>query len=217
MGRVAMSTGAALKDILAALLPRMMLTRGPRRSSRIALTFDDGPHAENTPRILDLLDEARATATFFLQADLAEARPDLVREMFARGHQIGNHGYQHLDAKKAPLRAYVENAQRAQRILDDILGRRLDRIFRPPYGSITGPSLVRLSWAGFRFIFWSVDSRDSFIRDPSALAEHVRSLGVAGGDIVLFHEDYAHTLKALPSILKSLRERSLEFAPIKSM
>ena len=106
--------------------PRL-LTRGTRQNNRIAVTFDDGPHPENTPRILDLLDEVKATATFFLQANEAEAHPHLVRQISARGHQIGNHGYLHLDAKKSGLRVYVENTHRAQGILDDIMGRRLDR------------------------------------------------------------------------------------------
>ncbi len=211
-----MSAASAFKHTLGSLLPRILLTRGTRQNNRIAVTFDDGPHPENTPRILDLLDEVKATATFFLQANEAEAHPHLVRQISARGHQIGNHGYLHLDAKKSGLRVYVENTHRAQGILDDIMGRRLDRIFRPPYGSITGPSFIRLAWSGFRFVLWSVDSRDSFIRDPAALTAHVGSQGIVGGDILLFHEDYAHTVKALPAILRSLRDRSLEFAPVSS-
>ena len=175
----------------------------------MAVTFDDGPHPRNTPRILDILEAGTASATFFVQGKIAEDHPSLVREIAARGHQIGNHGYSHLDARKASLRAYVREAKQTQDVLQDILGQRIAKIFRPPYGNITGPSFLALAWRGFRFVFWSVDSRDSFIREPSALIEHIDSLRIGGGDILLLHEDYAHTVESLPRILQSLKGRSL--------
>ncbi len=209
--------GRALKHGLATLLPGVILTRGRRRDNRVALTFDDGPHPENTPRILDVLDDHRAMATFFVQAEIAEKYPALVREMSSRGHQIGNHGYSHLDAKQSCLRAYVADTQRAQLVLEDIVGRKLDPIFRPPFGNITGRAFLALAWRGFRFVFWSVDSRDSFIRDPSALTAHVTSQSIGGGDILLFHEDYAHTLASLPRILQSLQDRRLGFTLVENL
>lgn len=212
-----MSAGRIIKHGLAAVFPSLVLIRQRRAKRDIAITFDDGPDPRHTPRILDILDAAGASATFFLQGKIAEQHPALVREVAARGHQIGNHGYSHLDARRSNLRAYVEETMLAQNVLENILGRRIDKIFRPPYGNITGPSFLALARRGFRFIFWSVDSRDSFIRETPALTAHLDSLAIAGGDILLLHEDYAHTIESLPRILQSLKDRSLKFSRISDL
>ena len=206
-----------VKRGLGALFPGTILVKGKHANGRVALTFDDGPHPRNTPRVLDILEANGATATFFVQGKTAEEHPALVREVLARGHQIGNHGYSHLDARRSSLRAYVEETIHAQDALESILGRRIERIFRPPYGNITGTSFLALVRRGFRFVFWSVDSRDSFIRETSALMAHIDSLPIAGGDILLLHEDYAHTVESLPRILQSLKERSLKFSRISDL
>ena len=212
-----MSPGGMVKRGLGALFPGTVLVKGRRSMGRVALTFDDGPHPENTPRILDVLDKSCVTATFFLQGREAEKYPALVREISARGHQVGNHGYSHLDAKQSPWNIYVDEVHRAQAIFQDAVGRKLDRIFRPPFGSISGASFLALAWSGFRFVFWSVDSRDSFIRDPSALTAHIVSHEIVSGDILLFHEDYTHSVTALPAILESLKRGQLGFVRIDGM
>ncbi len=211
------SAGGMVKRGLGALFPGTILVKGKYANSQVALTFDDGPHPENTPRILDILDKSCATATFFLHGREAEKYPALVREISARGHQIGNHGYSHLDARQSPWRRYVDDVHHAQKILQDTTGGKLDKIFRPPFGNISGASFLALAWSGFRFVFWSVDSRDSFIRETPALMAHIDSLPIAGGDILLLHEDYAHTVESLSRILQSLKDRSLMFARISNL
>jgi peptidoglycan/xylan/chitin deacetylase (PgdA/CDA1 family) len=212
-----MSAGKIIKHRLAAVFPGLVLIRQRHARRHIAITFDDGPDPRNTPRILDILEANGASATFFVQGKTAEEHPSLVREMAARGHQIGNHGYSHMDARNTNLRAYVEDTLHAQNALENILGRRIEKIFRPPYGNITGPSFLALTWRGFRFVFWSVDSRDSFIRETPALTAYIDSLPIAGGDILLLHDDYAHTVESLPRILQSLKDRSLEFSRISDL
>lgn len=209
-----MSAGRMVKRGLAMLFPGLLLIRHRHAGNRVVVTFDDGPDPRNTPRILDILDANGASATFFVQGKTAEEHPLLVREIAVRGHQIGNHGYSHMDARSTNLRAYVEDTMHAQNALENILGRRIEKIFRPPYGNITGPSFLALTWRGFRFVFWSVDSRDSFIRETPALTACIDSLPIAGGDILLLHEDYAHTVESLPRILQSLKDRSLKFSRI---
>lgn len=208
------SAGRIVKHGLAALFPGLVLIRQRGAENRIAVTFDDGPDPRHTPRILDILAAHGASATFFVHGKTAEAHPALVREMAARGHQIGNHGYQHLDARRTGLRAYVADAGHAHEALENLLGRPVEKLFRPPYGNITGPSFLALARRGFRFVFWSVDSRDSFIRETPALTAYFDSLPVAGGDILLLHEDYAHTVESLPRMLQSLRQRSLDFSRV---
>jgi len=209
--------GRIIKHGLGRLFPDAVLIKG-RKSARprVALTFDDGPHPDHTRHILDILDRNDVCATFFLQGREAERYPSLAREILARGHQIGNHGYSHLDARHTPRDVFVADINRAQNILQDTVGGSHARIFRPPHGNITSTTFLALVRSGYRFVFWSADSRDSFIRNPAELVAHVASLKVTDGDILLFHEDYAHTVAALPEVLRLIRERSLEFAPIRS-
>ena len=209
-----MGPGRMIKLGLGALLPGAVLVKGGRRDGRVALTFDDGPHPECTPRILDILERDGAIATFFVQGKIAEQYPGLIREVSMRGHQIGNHGYIHLDAKRTSRHRYVEDVKRAQEVLQNMVGKALDKIFRPPFGNVTGTTFVSLACSGYRFVFWSADSRDSFIRNPAEIIEHISTLNIVGGDILLLHEDYSHTVAALPGILQSLRSRALTFCRV---
>jgi peptidoglycan/xylan/chitin deacetylase (PgdA/CDA1 family) len=210
-----MGAGALAKRVLGRIAPSAVVVKGRRSSApRVALTFDDGPHEAHTPRILDALDAQGARATFFLQGREVERHPGLAREIVARGHEVGNHGHSHYDAKRVPLGTYVADVARAHEVLEQALGKPVGRIFRPPHGSVTGASFLWLARKGYRFVFWSADTRDSFIRTPDELVAHVEGLGLGDGDIVLLHEDYAHTVESLPRILRPLAERSLAFARI---
>ncbi len=210
-----MSMGAVVKRILGRVVPGAVLVKGARAGlPRVAITFDDGPHAANTRVILDILDAYDARATFFLQGTEVEKHPALAREIAARGHQVGNHGHAHPDAKRVDSAAYVADIERAQEALQDALGVAVDRIFRPPHGSVTPATFLALVRRGYRFVFWSADTRDSFIRTPDALVAYVNALPLGDGDILLLHEDYSHTVESLPRILAPLEKRRFAFATV---
>jgi peptidoglycan/xylan/chitin deacetylase (PgdA/CDA1 family) len=202
--------GGIAKSLTGALFPRAVLVGGAFRSGApAALTFDDGPHPANTPRILSALASANVRATFFLQGQEAQRHRGLVRDIHDAGHQVANHAYRHLDARRTPAASYVDEVLRTQELLAGIVQCDLPRDFRPPYGSITPATFLTLVRRGYRFVFWSKDSRDSFLKEPASLAAGVSDLAVAHGDIVLFHEDYPQTVAALPDILAGFRARSL--------
>lgn len=209
-----LSARKMVKHGLATLWPSTILIKGKPTATSVALTFDDGPHPKNTCRILDILNRDSATATFFLQGREAEKYPELVREIFAYGYQIGNHGYAHLDAKRTPLQEYIKDINRAQDALQNIIGTKLEKILRPPFGSITGMAFFFLALSGYRLVFWSIDSGDSIIRSSAELIAHIETIPINGGDILLFHEDYSHTIIALPAILQTIRERGLAFSQV---
>jgi len=181
------------------------------------MTFDDGPHPENTPRILDALDAHHARATFFLQGNMADRHPQIVREIARRGHEIGNHGYAHYDARVLARRAYVADVLRAQAAIEDILGQPLPRIFRPPFGNVTPGSMLALLRQRFRFIFWSLDSCDSFIEGAPALVDHVGRQPIDAGCIMLFHDDYARTAEALAQLIGIVKQRGLALVTVKDL
>lgn len=205
-----MGLGRIAKSLTGTLFPSALLVGGRSGSGApAAVTFDDGPHPANTPRILSALAAADVRATFFLQGQEAQRHRGLVRDIHDAGHQVANHAYLHHDARRRPAREYVEEVLRTQDLLAEIVQGDLVRDFRPPYGSITPATFLALVRRGFRFVFWSKDSRDSFLKEPALLVASVSDLAVADGDIILFHEDYPQTVAALPDILAGFRARSV--------
>jgi peptidoglycan/xylan/chitin deacetylase (PgdA/CDA1 family) len=204
-----MAFGRVLKRLLGRALPGLVLVRGATGPfPRVALTFDDGPHGDHTRAILDVLAEGRARATFFLLGSEAARHPDLVRAIYEGGHQLGNHGFAHSRASEVGVSAFVREAVDTQALLEDTLGRPLPRVYRPPYGAVNPAAFLALARRGFRFVFWSLDSEDSFIHDAGELARRVEASPVRAGDVLLFHEDYAHTVAALPAVVANLRART---------
>ena len=114
----------------------------------------------NTARILDILSAAEAHATFFLVGNKAHRHTGLVREIHGRGHQIANHGFAHRNARRCTVKEIVEDVEQTQVVLEDIVGTVLKRDFRPPYGAVTPASFLALTRRGYRYVFWSIDSRD---------------------------------------------------------
>jgi peptidoglycan/xylan/chitin deacetylase (PgdA/CDA1 family) len=190
------------------------LTRLPEAGAargQVALTFDDGPDPEVTPRALDLLDAAGARATFFCIAERAQAQPALVREIVARGHDVQNHsnGHAHHFSLLGP-RGFEREIAGAQRLIEDLTGRRA-HCFRAPAGlrnPLLDPVLHRLN---LHLVSWTrrgFDTRDS--RAERVAARLLR--GLAGGDILLLHDGNSRdgvVLRALPLVLERLRECGL--------
>ncbi len=123
------------------------------------LTFDDGPHPEVTPAVLDALAESNVHATFFLLADPAKRHPEIVRETLARGHQIGLHGRTHLRLSTAPWSAIKDEISKAHDELQEVAGQPVT-LFRPPYGAHGLRSLSVTKARGMKTILWSVDTDD---------------------------------------------------------
>lgn len=210
--------GGIARRVAGALPPGRVLLRGRGApATAVAITFDDGPHREHTPLILDALDRAGVKATFFVQGNQAAALPELVREVHRRGHQIGNHAYTHASVRRIGSILHVAEVHRTQRLLEDITGERLGRCYRPPFGDW---SLLEFGWLTMRhyqFVFWSMDSDDSGIRDPEGLVAHVMAKQPSAGEILLFHEDYAHTVAALPDILAQLSLQGMTFERVRDL
>lgn len=123
------------------------------------LTFDDGPHPEVTPAVLDVLAEDDVPATFFLLADPATRHPEIVREVLARGHEIGLHGRTHLRLSTAPWNAITDEISKAHAELEEVAGRPV-KFFRPPYGAHGIRSLYVTRARGMKTVLWSVDTDD---------------------------------------------------------
>jgi peptidoglycan/xylan/chitin deacetylase (PgdA/CDA1 family) len=187
----------------------------------IALTFDDGPDPEVTPRVLDLLDAAGMRASFFVVGRRARAHPDLTAEIARRGHRVENHTdtHPHLFAcyTAGALRREVERTQSA---VLAATGRR-PRLFRAPAG-LRNPLLDWvLHRAGLRLVSWTRRGFDAVDRDPAAIARRLLA-GLAPGDILLLHDGRATArpagnpvvLEVLPRLLDALARQGLRSVPV---
>jgi len=175
-------------------------------SKEFLLTFDDGPHSEHTPRILASLDQFNAKAVFFLQGDQAEKHPEIVNQISAAGHQLGNHAYNHPHLRELSAKEYIAEVEATQTVLEEIVGHPLPKLFRPPYGELDLNVTPRLMAKGYRHILWSHDSRDSFIEQATELENHVKNFQISGGEILLFHDVYLRTVKILDELLRYWQE-----------
>ncbi|MES2462283.1 MAG: polysaccharide deacetylase family protein [Armatimonadota bacterium] len=190
------------------------ITRLPASAGNaVAFTFDDGPHPDSTPRLLDILARYDARATFFLVGERAVRYPEIVRRILSEGHAIGIHGLRHRTMvlqKPAALRREISEAILQ---IEEAAGAPLPlpRLLRPPYGFKT-PLLARTAARlGCRIIAWSLDPRDYDPVSSERLAAHVKK-GLSPGNIVLLHErpGKSVTADALPLLLDLCRERGLE-------
>jgi peptidoglycan/xylan/chitin deacetylase (PgdA/CDA1 family) len=182
----------------------------PDEPHAVLLTFDDGPDPERTPRILDILDAYGARACFFVVGKLADAAPDLVREIVARDHAIGNHSYGHPKARLGP-RAYATDVARCQETLARITGE-APALFRPIRGEITVGSTWAARHVGSPQVLWSREGGEwgKRKRDSAESIADRLCRDVADGDIVLLHDDNDKVPVILERLLPVLVERDLD-------
>ncbi|MGA3333123.1 MAG: polysaccharide deacetylase family protein [Terracidiphilus sp.] len=137
----------------------------PARPGELALTFDDGPNATWTPRLLDLLEKHDVRATFFLLGSRAEAQPDLVRRMAVAGHVIGEHSWSHPNLARISSSRIREELKRTQDMLEQITGAQV-KFFRPPFGA-RRPAVFRVAREmGLMPVLWNAMTSDW--SEPSA-------------------------------------------------
>ena len=181
-------------------------SRGPREDL-VALTFDDGPHPESTPQLLEALREAGMKATFFVLVDRCERWPELL-EAIAEEHEVALHGLRHHPwiALWSPRRGAAE-LREARARLAELSGQEI-ALYRPPFG-ITSPRMAEATEAvGLRTIWCSVRPLDGTIETPDRVLSACRS--ARGGDIVLLHEGPGRpAAKALGEALRELQGRGL--------
>lgn len=181
-------------------LHKAMLWRMPTAAHELYLTFDDGPHPEVTPWVLDRLQEYQAQATFFCVGSNACADPVLMARIRDEGHAVGNHTWDHLDAWRTGTRPYLRSVLRCQALTGT-------RLFRPPYGRIT-PPLLRTLRGRFTVVMWDVLSADFDPRvSPARCLRNVVEQS-RPGSIVVFHD----SMKAWPRLRAALPGTLAHFA-----
>ena len=191
----------------------------PRRldgAAGVALTFDDGPHPQGTPAVLDLLAQRRATATFFLVGEQVERDPGLAAQIAAAGHGVALHAHRHRNLLRLGPRALADDLRRAESVIAEATGTR-PRLYRPPYGIFSPAALAYARRRGWRPLLWSRWGHDWAARATadSIAAEVATELGP--GDVLLLHDadhysapgSWRRTVAALPAVLDEIERRGL--------
>lgn len=192
---------SALRQLLrrgleSALPPERFLVRGPSHQRDVALTFDDGPHPDVTPRLLDALARHQILATFFVIGREAERHPALIRRIVAEGHALGHHSWTHSEPSATGSAALLAEVDRCRALLHDLTGVWSDR-FRPPKGQLTASKLLGLLRRQQRVVLWSEDPRDYALSDSRPLIDWSNSAPLPPGAIVLLHDCHRWCLDAV--------------------
>ena len=172
-----------IANIATSIFPGMRFTMAATAGNAdgrpaVYLTFDDGPHPESTPRILELLAKHNALATFFCLGRNVEKHPSLYDSILAAGHAVGNHSYSHPNGWTTSTRRYVADIDRAAIIISS-------NLFRPPYGRITPEQYWQLR-KNYKIIMWThqfSDYRSGFNPATANLS------GIRPGDILAMHDN----------------------------
>lgn len=191
------------------------------RADAVALTFDDGPHPQGTPRVLAELERAGVAATFFLAGEQVERRPELAAALVAAGHEVGVHCHRHRNLMRLAPRQVADDLARAAAAIGEATGR-APTLYRPPYGILTAAGLAVARRSGWRTVLWTRDGRDWERRaTPESIAARVLRR-VGGDDVLLLHDadwysaagSWQRTAGALGPILAGLEGRGLAVAPL---
>src|SRR5919199_2308509 len=217
-------TAPALAPVAAPFCGALGIQRrldGAQGAGSVVLTFDDGPHAQGTPAVLDALAAAGARATFFLVGEQVLAAPALAAEIAAAGHAVAIHGHRHRNLLRMPPRAAREDLDRAHAAICEATGT-APALHRPPYGIYSWPALAAVRARGWTPVLWSRWGRDWRRRATAATIPVEATRAVRAGDVLLLHDadDYSapgswrRTAAALPRVLEAIAAAGLRAAPV---
>src|SRR5438046_6337531 len=182
----------------------------------IAMTFDDGPSATLTPKLLDLLAGRHIKVTFFVIGENVAEHPEIVARAAREGHEIGNHSWSHPNFAKMSQESVRSQLQRTDDAIKNATGKR-PTLMRPPYGSLTEREK---HWIhdefGYRIILWEVDPYDWKRPGPAVVRNRILK-ETRPGSIVLSHDIHPGTIEAMPSTLDALEAKGFKFVTVSEL
>ena len=182
----------------------------------IAMTFDDGPSPETTPRLLEILKQRNIKATFFMIGQNAQANPAIVQRILAEGHEIGNHSWTHPQLSKLSDDRVTEEITKTQAAIKNASGY-TPVLLRPPYGAITARQKEWIEKQfGLSVIIWSVDPFD-WKRPGASVIEQRILAGARPGAIILSHDIHKQTVDAMPATLDALVAKGFKFVTVSQL
>jgi peptidoglycan-N-acetylglucosamine deacetylase len=182
----------------------------------IAMTFDDGPSAALTPKLLDILGAHHIKATFFVIGENVAQHPEIVARAAREGHEIGNHSWSHPNLAKMSDEGVRRQLSRADEVIKSATGTR-PTLLRPPYGSITAREKrwIRDEF-GYQIILWDVDPYDWKRPGPAVVRSRILKETLPGS-IVLSHDIHPGTIEAMPSTFDALGAKGFKFVTVSEL
>jgi peptidoglycan/xylan/chitin deacetylase (PgdA/CDA1 family) len=182
----------------------------------IAMTFDDGPHATNTPKLLDLAAKKHIRLTFFVLGECVQQNPAVLQREVAEGHEIGNHSWSHPNLAKLSDEAVRSQLQRTEDIIVKTAGIK-PKLMRPPYGELTKRQRIWVNHDfGYKVILWDVDPLDWKRPGPSVVARRIIA-GARPGSIILSHDIHPPTIEAMPQVFDALLAKGFKFVTVSEL
>jgi cellulose synthase/poly-beta-1,6-N-acetylglucosamine synthase-like glycosyltransferase/peptidoglycan/xylan/chitin deacetylase (PgdA/CDA1 family) len=213
------------ESIVSSATPYVIQRWGANRSKTVALTFDDGPDPVYTQKVLDVLRSHGVKATFFVVGENVRDNPQLLRDEFAQGHEVGNHTFTHPDLESISLDELRLQANATERLIESVLRRR-SVLFRPPYGGDMEPlsldrarPLAVTSALGYYTVGYGVDPTDWARPGTDKIVSSVLAQAT-DGSVILLHDsggDRQQTVDALPRIIEGLQDRGYAFVTVSDM
>lgn len=182
----------------------------------LAMTFDDGPHPQHTPRLLDMLKQRGLKATFFVVGQNAAQYPEILKRIAAEGHELANHSYTHPILNPLGEGGIREQLDKTHQAVLGATGVTM-KLLRPPYGALT-ENMRRWTYQtfGYRTILWDVDPLDWKVRDAARVQSEI--LGHArAGSIVLAHDIHKSTVDAMPETLDALAAKGFKCVTVSEL
>ena len=209
----------------AVIVRKGTIYRVPVTQKVVALTFDDGPSADWTPKILDALKEEQVKATFFMVGEHVKEFPDVAKRVADEGHEIGNHTYDHhvlVYYKTEELEKEIRDAQEQIYKVTGVT----TKYFRPPKAWLTKSEKKDIKRMGYEIILWSLNSKDWVTFHDKQITSYLLS-NVRPGDIILFHDsggvfhieggNRKQTVKTISRLVNKLKEKGYRFVTISQL
>lgn len=191
-------------------------SRVPVSGKFVAMTFDDGPHPQNTPRLLDILRARNVKATFYVIGRSVDLYPQVLRRTVAEGHEIGNHSHTHRLMSRLSDSEVRSEMERCRDAVGRAAGVRM-RTMRPPYGGLQQRQReLILAEFGYPTILWSVDPEDWKRPGPPVVTSRIIE-GAHPGAIILAHDLHSQTVDAMPATLDGLLRRGYQFVTVSQL
>ncbi len=196
--------------------PRLVYSSVHVAGPYIAMTFDDGPSPVSTPKLLDMLKARGIKATFFLIGENVAAHPDIVKRIYAEGHEVANHSWSHPPLNRCSSEKFQHELNATNEAIQAATGFR-PTLIRPPYGA-TNANLDRAmnEKYGMKVILWSVDPMDWRYRNSERVANYILTHTKAG-DIILSHDIHPTTVNAMPKVFAGLIAKGFKFVTVSEL
>ena len=182
----------------------------------IAMTFDDGPHATNTAKLLEMAAKRHIKLTFFVLGECVEQNPTVLQREVAEGNEIGNHSWSHPNLAKLSDDAVRSQLRRTEDIIFKTAGVK-PKLMRPPYGELTKRQRILVNHDfGYKVILWDVDPLDWKRPGPSVVARRIIA-GTRPGSIILSHDIHPPTIEAMPGVFDALLAKGFKFVTVSEL